>query len=117
MTLLHTPRRFYLYQGPADLRRSFDGLCGLVRRHLEQDPLSGDVFVFINRAGTHVKLLVFEGDGFAIYYKRLEAGTFERPRLSGDGQVSWPLLNCVLEGVELESVRYRRRYHPAPRAA
>ncbi len=66
--------QFYLYGQPADMRKGFDGLCGLVINHLKANPQSGDVYIFINRARTHIKLLVWDQGGFVIYYKRLEQG-------------------------------------------
>ena len=100
-------QRYWLYQEPADMRKSFDGLCGLVRSGLKRDPTSGDVFVFINRRRTHIKLLVWDRSGFVLYYKRLERGTFEMPNVE---QLTWPQLMLILEGVALKSARYRKRY-------
>ena len=107
MNAFSSSSRFFLYQGVCDMRKGFDGLCGLVRTQMKQDPLTGDVFVFINRRRTHIKLLVWDRTGFVIYYKRLEAGTFEIPKT---GALRWSQLVCLLEGVSLRSVRYRRRY-------
>jgi transposase len=109
-------QRYYLYREATDMRKSFDGLCGLVRSGLERDPLSGEVFVFVNRRRTHLKLLVWDRSGFALYYKRLEAGTFERPASSEQGPLRWDQLVLMLEGVSLKSARYRKRYaHPGKR--
>jgi transposase len=97
---------------PADMRKSFDGLCGLIRQGLG-DPLSGEVFVFRNKAADRVKILTFEGDGLVIWYKRLEAGTFRFPTAvddSGKVTVRAADLLMLLDGVDLESVRRRRRY-------
>ena len=103
-------QRYYLYREATDMRKSFDGLCGLVRSGLGRDPLSGDVFVFINRRRTHIKLLVWGRSGFALYYKRLESGTFERPEAATP---TWSQVVLMLEGVSLKSARYRKRYrHP-----
>ena len=103
-------QRYYLYQEPTDMRKSFDGLCGLVRSGLRRDPLSGDVFVFINRRRTHIKLLVWDRSGFVLYYKRLESGTFEMPEAA---EPTWSQMVLMLEGVSLKSARYRKRYrHP-----
>ena len=89
------------------MRKGFDGLCGLVRSRLQRDPLSGDVYVFINGRRTHIKLLVWDRSGFVLYCKRLERGTFEIP---APGVLSWRQLVLMLEGVSLKSVRYRKRY-------
>jgi transposase len=110
MTPLSPAQRYYLYREPADMRRSFDGLCGLVRQGLGRDPLSGDVFVFTNRRRTHIKLLVWDRSGFVLYYKRLEEGTFELPRTSASGTLEWRELMLMLEGVSLRSARFRKRY-------
>ena len=112
MITLGPAQRYYLYREPADMRKSFDGLCGLVTGGLRRDPLSGDVFVFINRRRTHIKLLVWDRSGFVLYYKRLEEGTFEVPEA---GPLSWQQLVLMLEGVSLKSARYRKRYvGPSP---
>ncbi len=71
--------QFFLYRHPTDMRKSFDGLSGLVINHLQQDPLSGDVYVFLNRRKNRIKLLLRDGDGFWIFYKRLEKGSFQIP--------------------------------------
>ena len=103
-------QHYYLYRQATDMRKSFDGLCGLVHSGLGRDPLSGDVFIFINRRRRHIKLLVWDRSGFVLYYKRLEAGTFERPEAE---RLSWQQLVLMLEGVSLKSARYRKRYrHP-----
>lgn len=103
-------QRYYLYREPTDMRKSFDGLCGLVRSGLRRDPLSGEVFVFLNRRRTHIKLLVWDRSGFVLYYKRLEEGTFELPASLEVGPLTWQQLLLMLEGVSLQSARYRRRY-------
>ncbi len=90
------------------MRKSFDGLCGLVRSEMDRDPLSGDVFIFLNRRRTHIKLLVWDRSGFVLYYKRLEEGTFELPATH---QISWDRLVMMLEGVSMKKLRYRKRYH------
>jgi transposase len=70
--------RYFMCNRAVDMRNGFDGLAGLVRNHLKQEPLSGDVFIFINNRGTHLKMLYWDGDGFALFYKRLERGRFVR---------------------------------------
>jgi transposase len=113
--------RIWLCAQPADLRKSFDGLAALVRDGLGGDPLSGHIFVFRNKAADRVKLLVWEEDGYAIWYKRLEAGTFRFPASPGAGprvEVRAADLVMLLEGIDLSSVKRSKRYHgPVPRPA
>lgn len=106
--------RIWLATQPADLRKSFDGLAALVRDGLRGDPLSGDVFVFRNKAGDRIKLLLWEEDGYAIWYKRLEAGCFRFPSSPDDQrrvQVRAADLVMLLAGVDLASVKRGKRYH------
>ena len=108
--------RYFLYRHPTDIRKSFDGLSGIVHNELAQNPLSGDVFIFLNKRRTHIKLLAFEGDGFALYYKRLEKGAYELPVFSGDnGSVlTASQLQLILSGVSLKNIKYRPRYQHNP---
>ena len=95
------------------MRKSFDGLSGLVRAHFCHSLLSGDVFIFLNRRRDRIKLLMWDASGFAIYYKRLERGTFELPLCASDQtslELSWSELVMLLEGIELKSVKRRKRY-------
>lgn len=94
------------------MRKSFDGLSGLVRNELGRDPMNGEVYVFLNRQRSLIKLLVWDRSGWALWAKRLERGSYELPRgAEGDGVVlSWPELMLILEGISLGSVRHRRRY-------
>jgi transposase len=104
--------RIWLSAQPADLRKSFDGLAALVEQWLGADPLSGHVFVFRNKAADRVKLLVWDEDGYVIYYKRLEAGTFRFPIARDQASVAIRAadLLMLLDGVDLSSVRRRHRY-------
>jgi transposase len=79
MLQVNNSTRYLLYHGWVDMRKSFDGLCGIVTNELEMPMELNDVFVFLNKPQTHIKLLQWEGDGFALYYKRLEEGSFELP--------------------------------------
>ena len=115
MSLLNlSPTRcYYLYNGTASMRKSFNGLSTLIRAELGQDPLSGNVFIFFNRQRDQCKLLLFEGDGFGIFHKRLEKGTFELPKTTAESQggiVAWHDLQFILQGVDLSSIRFRKRY-------
>jgi transposase len=111
MLALTAATRIYLYRSSCDLRKSFDGLCGLIRLELNQDPLSGSLFVFCNRYRNRVKLLYWDCDGLAIWYKRLEKGTFSLPdRGAEDGRIDRRDLSLLLEGVIPKKVskRYKR---------
>jgi transposase len=105
--------RIFLHAGPTDLRKSFDGLCGLVRSVLQADPLDGSLFLFINRRGDRLKALWWDQDGLALFYKRLESGTFETLE-SGDDSAAVELdaaeLAMLLGGVSLGSAKRRKRY-------
>jgi len=102
--------RYYVYEGWVDMRKSFDGLHGLVVNGLGRTGLEGDVYIFLNRRRTQVKMLVWDRSGFVIYYKRLERGSFEG---YGSGLISWSDLQMLLEGIKIESVQRRRRYERA----
>ena len=95
------------------MRKGFDSLSGLVSSQMQMNTLGGSVFIFLNKKHNQVKLLLWEGDGFALYYKRLEKGTYELP--AGDGKngsmsVSSEQLQLILQGISLKSVRKRKRY-------
>ena len=101
--------RIYLYQGSADMRKSYDGLSGLVRTQMQGDPLSGSLFVFCNRRRTMVKVLYWVGDGLCVWQKRLEQGTFRMlAEVATDGQIDRRSLMLLLEGVSPR--RLHRRY-------
>jgi transposase len=105
--------RLFLYCMPTDMRKGFDGLSGLVTNKLCQNPLSGDIFIFVNRTRTLVKILVWDQTGFAIWHKRLEQGTFEMPQIE-KGQSSIEInrqkLMLILEGISLKSIQNRKRF-------
>jgi transposase len=107
MFSLNSSHQYLLYQGHCDMRKSFDGLCGLVVSALQRNATSGDVFVFLNRSRTHIKLLHWEHGGFVLYYKRLEEGTFRPP---SKGQLSWAELVLMIEGIQVQKSRQLRRY-------
>ena len=113
--------RIYLAAQPTDLRKSFDSLAAVVREGLRGDPLSGDIFVFRNKAADRIKLLVWEEDGYAIWYKRLEAGSYRFPSAPGElprVEIRAADLVMLLAGIDLASVKRGKRYHrPVARAA
>jgi transposase len=105
--------RIFLHARPADLRKSFDGLCGLVRSVLQADPLDGSLFLFINRRGDRLKALWWDQDGMALFYKRLESGTFETLGSDDDSaavELDAAELAMLLSGVSLGSAKRRKRY-------
>ena len=101
--------RVYVYGAPVDMRRSYDGLYAITRNAMGQDPLSGHLYAFINKRGTHIKVLYFDRSGFCIWAKRLEAGKFVsnwagvRTR-----ELDYTGLKLLLEGVQVRG--YRKRY-------
>jgi len=107
--------RYFLYREPTDIRRSFDGLCGLVTERLGQNPMCGDVFIFINKPRNRMKLLKWEPGGFVLFYKRLERGTFELPDLSIPGisqQIGYGQLTMMVTGISMRYAKKRRRFLP-----
>ena len=106
----------FAYTKPADMRRSFSGLVGIIEQELKQTVESGHLFLFFNRRRNSVKVLYFVGDGLVIFYKRLEIGTFEMPQAlhAADGVAGIEMrlgeLTLILEGIELSSVRHRKRW-------
>jgi transposase len=113
MLALTDQRRYHLYRKETDMRKGFNLLCGIVTNELGRQVTSGEAFIFINKPRTHLKLLVYESGGFTIFYRRLEKGGFEVPAFDLDAkslQLSASQLYFILQGVQLQSVTYRKRY-------
>ena len=114
----------YLCTQPADMRRSFDGLSGMAQNLMKQDPLTGHLFVFRNRNRDRLKILYWDRDGLAIWYKRLEKGTFQFPtdldrsetketeKKTPAAEISADDLSLLLGGIDLRSVQRRKRFQP-----
>jgi transposase len=119
MLSLPLPVRIFLCTRPADMRRSFDGLAQMVREFLDADPLSGHLFVFRSKRGDRVKLLYWDSDGLAIWYKRLEKGSFRFPTANAANapggvesvEIRAAELAMLLDGVDLRSVKRQQRYY------
>jgi len=115
--------RVFLARDAVDMRKSFNGLIGLTESVLEQDPLSGHLFVFINRRRDRIKLLYWGGTGFCIWYQQLEQGGYQLPDVTAADErkgieITATQLSLILDGVDLSSVRQRPRYRlPVDRAS
>lgn len=107
--------RLFVATSPTDLRKSFDGLSAVVQSELGMSPLRGDMFIFLNRRATQVRILFWDRDGFCVLCKRLEQGTFRRVQ-SADGEASVEIeaaeLAMLLQGIDAQGVHKRKRYKP-----
>ena len=115
MFTISSSNRFHLYVQPTDMRKSFDGLSFLVEEFSTSTPVSGDVFVFINRRRDKVKLLHWQGASFTLYYKRLEEGTFEMPVYDSEGysiELSYTQMVMLIDGLTIKNIKKRKRYNP-----
>ncbi len=95
------------------MRKSFDGLCGLVSGRLGQSPMSGDVFIFVNKPRNRIKLLRWEPGGFVLFYKRLESGTFELPATKNgslSSQIDYGELAMIVTGISMKNLLKRKRF-------
>jgi transposase len=105
--------RIFLCLTPIKMHYSFDSLMGFAQKVFDQDPLSGHLFLFFNHDRNRVKILFWDQDGFCIWYKRLEAGTFQLPEAAREAQgieLDYAQLTKILGGVDLRNGRRRRRY-------
>ena len=121
--MIHLPHpvRVFVHVPPTDLRKGFDALSGLVSTAFGQDPTSGHLFLFFNRRRDRLKILYWDrGDGLAIWYKRLEIGSFQIPAAPDRAvaiEMTATQLALILSGIDLGSARQRKRYRrPAPEA-
>jgi len=107
--------RVYLCTSPADMRRGFDTLAAMVRDYLGYDPLSGHLFLFVGRGRDRIKILYWDRDGFALWYKRLEEGTFRLPSKNAGKSVELKAseLAMLLAGIDLTSIKRRKRFKRA----
>ena len=113
MLSLSPNTRIYLHVPPTDMRKSFDGLSGLVRSAFQMDPLGGSWFLFLNRRRDRIKILAWDRDGFILVYKRLECGTFENLQSANNSatlELDATQLILLLNGVTIASAKRRPRY-------
>lgn len=109
-------QQFCLYACPTDMRKSFDALSGVVRDHLDRDPHSGEVFMFINKRRDKLKLLHWVGSGFVLYYKRLEEGVFDLPEYDQNARamrLSYAQLVMLVDGISLLNIQRKKRFNSA----
>jgi transposase len=95
------------------MRKSFDGLCGLVTGKMDKNPMSGDLYIFINRDRNRIKLLRWEPGGFVLFYKRLEKGTYELPKAIPQGPVTnigYGHLAMIITGISMKNANFRTRF-------
>ena len=108
---------YYLYRKPVKMSRSFDWLAALIRTELDKDIINGDIFIFLNRSRTMIKVFVYEQKGFSIFYRRLDEGSFQLPAIVGD-QISYRMtaeqIMYMLSGMTLEEGGYVKadKYEP-----
>ena len=103
----------WLCSHPTDMRKAYDGLSGMVREFMGRDPLSGSLFVFVNKRRDRMKILVWDRHGFWLLCKRLEAGRFQLPALdtpTASQLLSYEQLMLIIEGIDLRSIRRRKRF-------
>lgn len=110
---LNEGNRYYLYQQNVDMRNGINGLCKLVKQNMKLSPLSGDIFIFVSKNRENIKILRWDNDGFVLYHKRLEKGTFEVPKFNADSKtytLPWQTFNLIMQGISLKSVKFRTRF-------
>lgn len=106
-------REYFLYSRGVDMRNGINGLVGIINNELRKNPLTGDLFIFINKRKRQIKMLHWQGDGFAVFYKRLESGTFEFPTHDNNLNaiaITAEQIIFILNGVALNSIKKRKRY-------
>src|SRR5436190_23925360 len=116
MLHLSTSRHYYFYNAVTDMRKGFDSLSGIVTQQMQSDVLSGSIFIFMNKKRNQVKLLLWEGDGLSLYYKRLEQGIYELPPAANGSSsvaISAGQLQLILQGIQLKSIKMKKRYQHA----
>lgn len=104
--------RYFVYQGIVDFRKSFDGLFGIIKHIMEGNPLDGNVYIFFNKRYNQIRLMVYDQGGLVLLSKRLERGTFETIKSENqtNTQITWTQLMCMMQGIKMNSLRYRKRY-------
>lgn len=116
MLSLSATARIFVHALPTDMRKSFDGLCGIVKCEFHKNILDGDYFVFFNRVLDRCKILLWDRDGLILIYRRLEQGRFQRPAQDSAHttaiEIDATTLTLILSGVDLNTARRRKRFRP-----
>ena len=111
--------RIFICTQDTDMRKSFDSLRGIIRGSMHLDPLSGSLFIFRNKRGDRIKCVYWDENGFAMWYKVLQRGTFQFPDLrkydSAGLEIDASTMRMILDGIDLSSIRRRPRFRPVPR--
>ncbi|MDD2248116.1 MAG: IS66 family insertion sequence element accessory protein TnpB [Proteiniphilum sp.] len=105
--------RYFVSTEPVNMNKGINGLFTVIQSRMHRSPINGDVYIFFSANRQSVKLLRWDIDGFLLYYKRLESGTFEVPvynKSKGSYELSWETINFIMRGVTLRSVQFRSRY-------
>ena len=110
MLNISSTSKIYLCMTPVDMRLSFDSLAGIVQQGMSLDSFSGNFFVFRNREESRMKILYWDRDGYAIWYKRLEKGIFRLPSAAAGFEVDATEFMMLLQGVEASSLKRQKRY-------
>lgn len=111
MLALSSSLRYFICCKPIDIRKGFDGLAGIVRNEFLQDPCSGSIYIFLNKNCTHIKILYWDGDGFAVFYKRLEKGRYTMPKHHlFYKELAKEALLMLLERLSFDSLKQKKRY-------
>jgi len=113
MFSLNDSLNYYYYRESTDMRKGFDALCGMVRSEMLRNPLSGEVYIFMNRTRTTVKILRWETGGLVIYHKRLESGRFEEPIYNTQDKshhLKWAELVMMIQGISMQNRVQKKRF-------
>jgi transposase len=102
-----------MYTGITDFRKGYDGLFGIIKTIMESNPLNGDVYLFTNKRRNQLRMMVYDTGGLVLLCKRLDRGTFEileSEYTQSKTNISWTQLMCIMQGIKLKSIRYRKRH-------
>lgn len=104
--------RYYVYTGITDFRKGYNGLYGIVKTLMQSNPIDGSVYVFFNKRRNQIRLLVYDSGGLVLLSKKLEEGTYEIIKSEEEKhkmQINWIQLSCILQGIKLRSLKFRKR--------